>query len=392
MTQNDRDPITDDMSPPVAAIPSNSRFRGPRRDHVYFDDRTGWYIGDYFDARRRRHRRKAGRTLEAARTQLRKWLDEVDKQKAGSVLLIEDITFTKLVEKYWEKVEPKKSPTTQKREKDIKKHLLGYFGRASLARITPEDIEGYQARRKDGRKVSTVNRETILLRHLLSRAVAWRYLLSNPATGVKQLRGENFKWRYLTFEEADRLLACCTGYLRLMVLVSLHSGIRKGELLALKWADIDFKQKVLTVLNSKSGKSRHIDMNVELIDALRSVDRMVGSPYVFCKSDGKPFGDIKVGFLAARKRAGLEDVRWHDLRHTFASWLVIKGTPIEEVMKLLGHASYEMTLRYVHLAPGKTAKAVSSLEGILASPKAQNPILVGTPVAQSQLPAKSRIA
>lgn len=120
-------------------------------------------------------------------------------------------------------------------------------------------------------------------------------------------------------------------------------------------------------------------------DAILSVDRIVGSPYVFRKSDGTPFGEIKVGFLAARKRAGLEDVRFHDLRHTFASWRVIRGVSLAVVKELLGHASYEMTLRYVHLAPGQAAKAVSLLEGMESMPADQGTMAVGTPVARATI-------
>jgi integrase len=119
---------------------------------------------------------------------------------------------------------------------------------------------------------------------------------------------------------------------------------------------------------------------------------MVGSPFVFCKADGTPFGDIKVGFLAARKRAGLEDVRWHDLRHTHASWLVIRGVSLAVVRELLGHSSFEMTLRYAHLAPDQKTQAVAVLEATEAEFQVQNRNGVGTPVAQSQLSQKARIA
>ncbi|MBI4231201.1 MAG: site-specific integrase [Planctomycetes bacterium] len=343
------------QAPPV-------RTRKARREHVYLDTRTGWWIMDFVDAWGRRHREKAARTRELATQVRRKRLDEVDRQKAGLGLLAADLTFPVLIRKYRESVLPKKSPTTIRREEEILPRLEATFGDRRLLQVTQEDVEAFQSRRKDQVSAATVNREMIVLRRLLSKAVEWRYLWDSPARRVKQLREQNRPFRYLTREEADTLVAACVGHVRVVVLVALHSGLRRGELLALRWRDIDFARGVLTVANSKSGRMRHIPMNETLREALHGVERIVGSPYVFCNADGKPYGTVKTGFWGACRRAGLEGVRFHDLRHTFASWLVIEGKPLAVVRELLGHASFEMTLRYAHLAPDQKADAVASLD------------------------------
>ena len=360
------------------------RVRKPHRDHVYLDERYGCWIAEYRDACGRRCRRRAARTREAAIQVRRKWLDEVDLQKAGKGLLVADRSFSQLLGEYWKAVHPNKSPTTQRREEEIKQKLEAHFGKKLLVKIHPQDVRMYQTSRRGEVAAATVNREMVLLRHLFTMAVEWHYLLGSPAKGIKQLREENRLFRYLTFEEAPRMIESCNGYLRSMVLVDLHSGLRKGELLRLKWSEIDFDRGVLTVVNAKSGRSRHIPMNRVLTETLSSIERIAGSPYVFCKRDGKPFGSVNMGFRAARERVGLKDVRFHDLRHTFASWLVIRGVSLAVVRELLGHSSYEMTLRYAHLAPGQGAEAVHRLEARPNASGEDRQVEDGTPVARDR--------
>jgi integrase len=147
---------------------------------------------------------------------------------------------------------------------------------------------------------------------------------------------------------------------------------------------VDFDRRVLTVRNPKNGRMRHIPMNETLTATLRGVTRMVGSPFVFPGDNGDPFGDVKRGYVAARRRAGLDDVRFHDLRHTFASWLVIRGVPLTVVRELLGHAKFEMTLRYAHLAPDQKTDAVAALDGVGVASRVVREKLVGTYLAHGK--------
>jgi integrase len=154
--------------------------------------------------------------------------------------------------------------------------------------------------------------------------------------------------------------------LRPAVLVSLMTGLRKGELFSLKWSDVDLTHNVITVRDehAKSGKQRHIPINAALHDVLITWKPLAHpeSEYVFAGESGEPIQCMKKSFAAVLKAARIETFRWHDLRHTFASWLAQSGVDLYIVRDLLGHASLEMTMRYAHLAPNNKLRAVAALQ------------------------------
>ena len=158
-------------------------------------------------------------------------------------------------------------------------------------------------------------------------------------------------------------------YLKPCALLSMNTGLRRGELFGLKWSDIDFDQKVLTVAaeTAKTGKTRHIPLNEEAYRILRLWKTQDGikSLYVFSGKNGAPFKDLKGSWNRLLKNAEISDFRWHDLRHHFASKLVMAGVDLNTVRELLGHTDYKMTLRYAHLAPEHKAAAVNKLVAAL---------------------------
>ena len=137
--------------------------------------------------------------------------------------------------------------------------------------------------------------------------------------------------------------------------------MRKGEILSLKWVDVDLRNRVISILNSKNNEKREIPVNEDLFQALLRVRKNLESPYVFCNEDGVPYKDVKTGFKGALKRAKISNFRFHDLRHTFASRLAMKGVDIKTVQELLGHKDVRMTLRYSHLSPDHKKAAVEKL-------------------------------
>ena len=165
------------------------------------------------------------------------------------------------------------------------------------------------------------------------------------------------------------------------MVTALHTGMRKSEILNLKWVDVDFDQKLITIGDTKNGEIRYIPMNETLTEALESVKKYAYSPYVFCNDNGNRYGDIKKGFSAALKRAGITTFRFHDLRHTFASYLVMSGVDIRTVQELMGHKSIEMTCRYAHLSPDHKQSAVKCLDSYI---KGKNSIQGGTQKAQER--------
>lgn len=246
---------------------------------------------------------------------------------------------------------------------------------------------------------STINRDVIALRALLSKAVEWGELEEHPLKKLKPLKTDNTgKIRYLTLEEEIRLREALiahetaikekrnsgnswrqergysllpphkddtfANYLRPMVLLSLNTGLRKGELFSIRWENINFANKNLTIEGyfAKNGKTRHVPLNSEAIDALKIwYDQRLGEDYVFPSKYGKKMTTVKKSWKKALNLANIKNFRWHDLRHHFASKLVMAGVDLNTVRELLGHADITTTLRYAHLAPEHKAQAVERL-------------------------------
>lgn len=270
-----------------------------------------------------------------------------------------------------------------------------------LHEIHPLLIEKWRSRRQvDGLKATSINRELADLRACLGRAYSWGMTENQPLEKVKPCRIDSRpKIRFLSAEEENRLRASLdlrekevserrdsfnewraerdytpyaslanlsfADYLKPAVLLSLNTGVRRGELFGLKWSDVNFEQADLTVAaeTSKTGTTRHVPLNREALDILRNWkdQRGVKSQYVFVGKDGEPFHDVRGSWASVLKTADITDFRWHDLRHTFASKLVMAGVDLNTVRELLGHSDYKMTLRYAHLAPEHKALAVSKL-------------------------------
>ncbi|MTJ04771.1 MAG: site-specific integrase [Sediminimonas qiaohouensis] len=183
---------------------------------------------------------------------------------------------------------------------------------------------------------------------------------------IKRLMLGDHTQRFLSEAEIDQLLKCCRRsshpYLHHFVRLLLLTGARKGEARTARWGDIDLDKRVWTVPRSKNGRSRRIVLNNKAMETLQDVritaERMSQctgpSLYVFTNpSTGRAYNSFYAAWYVARDRAELQDVRIHDLRHTFASLLVNKGVSLYEVQTLLGHSSVQMTQRYAHLAPDR---------------------------------------
>ncbi|NMX62782.1 site-specific integrase [Pseudomonas sp. WS 5079] len=266
-----------------------------------------------------------------------------------------------------------------------------------LDAITGRDLEQIRtAWMQAGNKASTVNRKMGSISGVFSRAVEWEYIDTHPLAKLKQLKVDSKGViRYLAADETKRLRDALdarqdemraeresantwrtdrhrepmpsllelpfTDHLKAMVLVSLNTGMRRGELFDLKWSAVNFDTKTITVAGAttKTSDTRHIPMNRETIGVLEAWKKQVSeSPYVFPGQGGGRFEDVKSAWLKLLERAQIDGFRWHDMRHDFASRLVMAGVPLNTVRDLLGHADIKMTLRYAHLAPGTKAAAV----------------------------------
>ncbi|MBN3038478.1 MAG: site-specific integrase [Candidatus Omnitrophica bacterium] len=240
--------------------------------------------------------------------------------------------------------------------------LNRFFGGRYLHEITTLDIEKFKTERCKEVSHATVNRNLAVLRSMFSRAVEWKKLTENPGKPVKLFKLNNQRLRYLEEDEMKRLLDACTGHTKPMVIVALLTGMRRGEILSLKWTDCDFKRDVIRLVKTKNNETRTIPMNSKVKSTLIRVPKRKNSPYIFCTKTGKPYKDIKTGWWTAIRKCGIIDFRFHDLRHTFASHLVMSGVDLNTVRELLGHKSLDMTLRYSHLSPDHKKRAVDILD------------------------------
>ena len=154
-------------------------------------------------------------------------------------------------------------------------------------------------------------------------------------------------------------------HLKPMVLLSLNTGIRQGELFRLSWENVDFQNRAITVIGTtaKSGKTRHVPLNSESLTVLQGWQKEDNNGLVFPGRNQRPFDNVKKSWSSLLAAAGIKDFRWHDMRHHFASRLVMAGVDLNCVRELLGHSDLKKTLRYAHLAPEHKAEAVARLVG-----------------------------
>jgi len=236
------------------------------------------------------------------------------------------------------------------------KHLNGFFGDLKLSAINVKDIQDYQSNRlRKGLKPATVNREVACLKHLFNIAKQRsNFFCENPVSNVKFLEENNQKERVLTLDEEERLISSSPPYLKPIIKTALNTGMRKSEIISLKWSNIDFDYNIITIeaTNSKSKRIKRIPINSLLRKVLFEQKLRTGfSDYVFVNSNGVPYkkqNSLKTCFELARKKANVEDLRFHDLRHTAATRMVEVGGNIVAVSKILGHADLRTTMRYAH--------------------------------------------
>ena len=280
-------------------------------------------------------------------------------------------------------------------------HLKEFFKGWYLSEITAESIEKYKAKRKadpvrlnaekkpgaDPKLVSpsTINRELACLKTCLGKAMEWEKLDRNPAAKIKKFREPNAKERILTIDEMKRLLAKASDELQPALIIALNTGMRKSEVLSLRWKDADFVKGFIHVADSKSGRSRDIPMNGPVFETLHAMDRQ--REFIFENPETKAqVLDVKTAFHGACRRAEIKGVRFHDLRHTAASRMVEAGIDLVTVSKILGHSSIQMTMRYAHPTPENMRLAVRRLgEAFEKSGKKEESVQVGVLVTVSKM-------
>jgi len=311
--------------------------------------KSGKYqIDYYFQGRRIRETYPNRKTAEQA---LMKRKIEIAEGKFLDKRKEEKIKFKDFAEEFIE-VYAKPNKKSWKRDQLSMKHLKKHFGEKYLSQITSYDIENYKKERIKEVSPSTINRELACLKTMFNKAIEWKKVKENPVREVKLFKENNERIRYLKEDEIKKLLNNLSGSLRIIVIIALNTGMRLSEILNLRWEDIDFSTKLIYIRESKSGESREIPMTDIVYNTLwdlKFTSQLKGrvSPFVF-KGIKKYWVSHRFHYIV--KKLGIKDFRFHDLRHTFASYLAMMGVNLKTIQELLGHKTFKMTLRYAHLS------------------------------------------
>jgi len=249
-----------------------------------------------------------------------------------------------------------------KADRSYLKSLKSFFGGTYLDDISTLHVERYKAARLgQGVKKATVNRGLAILRRMLNLAKEWGFLEGDRGRIRLFPENDSLKERILSQEEEKALLRECCGHLKPIVKTALETGMRRGEILNLRWSQVDLKNRTIKVERTKSGRTRYVAINSSLAKELASLKK-TGSVYVFANPEtGRPYADVKRAFKGACRRAGIRGLRFHDLRHTFATRLVERGVDLITVKELLGHSTVKITERYTHSDRDRKREAVESL-------------------------------
>jgi integrase len=327
-----------------------------------------WYIDYYVKGRRKR--KKIGPSRKLAGDVLKDVQVKIAKGEYLGVYEEKKILFEEYAKEYLKYSKANKAPSTYRRDEvSLNPNLIPVFKGVYLYEITPEMVEQYKAARLSDVEPATVNREIACLRNLFNKAVAWRYVRRNPVHGVKMLKEPPGRIRYLESAEITALLKAIDtlprksgAYLKPIVVMALNTGMRKAEILNLKWSAVDLNARKITILKSKNNEVRTVPVNDTLFEALNKLYKASETRYVFAHSDGDAFRNVRRSFDRALKLAKIQDFVFHDLRHTFASHLVMSGCNLRTVQQLMGHKDIKMTMRYSHLSKEHLQDAVSKLD------------------------------
>ena len=252
---------------------------------------------------------------------------------------------------------PNKAPLTHRRDRSLAAHLLRAFGDVRLDQLRPARLAEYKAsRRAQGAAPQTLNAELILLGHAYKiAAMEWEWVTDNPVLRITKEKVRNGIERWLTPEEEQRLLMASPAWLQEIIVFALHTGMRRGEILALQWSQVDLARRTLTILEQKNGSRDTLPVNATAMEVLqaRAAVRERNTEAVFTNGAGhaREARNLLRAFYPAMRKAGIVRFRFHDLRHTFATRLIQAGVDVYTVQKLGRWKTISMVLRYAHHQP-----------------------------------------
>ncbi len=279
-------------------------------------------------------------------------------------------TFSELMDKFMKEHAPKVSVSMQRSYASSLKHLIPFFGDSTLLSISRKRISRYKVLRKgQGVKPATINRELAMFSKAFNLAIdEWEWIKSKPFPKIPYEKEDNERDMWLTEDEEERLLGNSPEWLREIIVFALNTGLRQGELLSLEWPRVNLFRKTILIQKTKNGKPKTVPLNRNAMDVIvrKSEEkvRRLKNNFVFIGSHGTKIDrhNLRRAFNNAVESAGLTNLRFHDLRHCFATRLAQAGIDLYKISKLLGHEDIRMTQRYSHHSPESLRDGVEALE------------------------------
>jgi integrase len=329
-----------------------------------------WYISYYYKGRRIREaisekKSEARAALATREADILRGKFEFKKDKK--------VWFEDFAEEYIEY--QKVNKRSWGRDESSLKHLIPFFKDNLLSQIAPKDIEDYKKKRLEKVKPGTINRELQCLRHMFTIAEKFEeFDGKNPVKEVKLFKPREYVLRILQPKEIQKLLNVTDGYLRAIITIAVHTGMRKGEVLSLLWSDIDFGKSYVLIRETKSGHMRKVPISPVVVHTLKSLKKEGEFVFQSDKTDTRR-RDFFRAWKAALERAEIKDFRFHDLRHTAASLMVANSVDLVTIKEILGHSDIKMTMRYAHTTPEIKKKAVNVLAEAIGLEKSEKMVI-----------------
>jgi integrase len=341
-----------------------------KRDGVYQrPDRKGWWI-TWTDAQGRRCRRKTDATnITQAKEILRAEKSNAEKARTLGYAPPGEETFKQIGDRYLKYQKARLTPKAYEREEGILRLHLARFNNLKLSSIRKADIQRYVTEASAERAPGSVRKELVTLKYLFNLAVEWEIIPTNPAQGVKPPKMPAGRLRYLQPTELKALLEACPEGLRQIVALAVSTGMRRGEVVGLRYLDVDMANWRIMLPQTKNGDLRIIYLNDMAMMVFDSLPQGGAGDRVFPNWTAE---QVTMAFSRLCKSLKIENFRFHDLRHTAASWMRMGGADTHTVGLILGHKDPKSAARYQHLSPAFLADAVGKLDTAFGVKRAEN--------------------
>jgi integrase len=343
--------------------------RAKERDGVFQrKDRSGWFVS-YIDASGKRHKEKvAAHTRTQALDALSRIRTREEKAEHLGVRAASEIATEDLLTRYKRHQKTRLRPTTFERLGGIIETLKANLPEQAKE-ITRKTVADYISTRSETVAPGTIQKEVTVLKHALKLAVEWELLNQNVAQGAKLPRLPEGRTRYLSPSELKAALEIAPEWMRAPMALAAFTGMRRGELLSLRWTDVDLPNSRLYLRETKNGSLRVLVLNGLAIQVLSSLPQCAPDDLVLTGVDPQ---HLTVYTRRIFAKLGIADASFHSLRHTAASWMVMQGVDLYAVGQLLGHRTPRMTQRYAHLSPSYMAGAVGKLDSVFGGVMPEN--------------------